>query len=287
MAKITNPAGIRRRSFGLMLVFLSAVMFSLAGVFTKAISADQWVILTWRGLIGSVLIFAYALWRREPQGFELGWRGIVLALVGSLSSITFISAFKMTYIANVTVIYAIVPFVAAGLEWLFLRERINPRTMKAALACTVGIGVLVVGAIGAPSLAGDAMAVLMLLLNALYVVLIRVFKSTPAVLAGALAAFQLFLFGWLVTDPLAASLADMQLLVLFGTSFAIASVLWTEGAKLVPAAEVGLIGAADVPVAILFGALLLGEVPPLTSLIGGAVVVATLAIYAWKSASAR
>lgn len=278
-AKVSSSQS-SRHSFGLVLVLASAVMFSLAGVFTKAIAADQWVILTWRGLIGSILIFAYVLWRREPQGLRLGWRGWMLATVGSLASITFISAFKMTYIANVTVIYAIVPFVAAGLEWLLLRERVNLRTMWAAMACTVGIGILVSGTIGSPNLAGDGMAFLMMLFNALYVVLIRVFKGTPAVLAGALASIQLFLLGWLVSEPLSVSAHDMVLLVLFGFSFAIASVLWTEGAKLIPAAEVGLIGAADIPIAIGLAALLLRELPPAASLAGGGIVVATLAVYA-------
>lgn len=279
---MTQPVSSQpsKHGLGLALVLASAVLFALAGVFTKAISADQWVILTWRGLIGSLLIFAYVLWRREPSGFALGWRGWLLAAVGSVASITFISAFKMTYIANVTVIYAIVPFVAAALEWLLLRERINSRTMLAALACTIGIGILVSGALGAPSFAGDAIAFVMTLLNALYVVLIRVFKGTPVVLAGALAAFQLFVLGWLVSTPLAVSAHDMALLVAFGVAFAAASVLWTEGARLIPAAEVGLIGAADIPVAIVFAGLLLGEWPPVTSFIGGAIVVVTLAVYA-------
>lgn len=270
----------RKAKLGLLLVTASAVLFAFAGVFAKAIQSDQWVILTWRGLIGSLLIFAYVLWRREPGGFALGWRGLLLATVGSFASITFISAFKMTYIANVTVIYAIVPFVAAGLEWVFLRERINIHTMLAALACTIGIGILVSGALGAPSFAGDAMAFVMTLLNALYVVLIRVFNGTPAVLAGALAAFQLFILGWFVSDLLAVSAHDMALLVAFGVAFAVASVLWTEGARLIPAAEVGLIGAADIPFAILFAGLFLGEWPPVTSFIGGGIVVVTLAAYA-------
>ena len=56
--------------------------------------------------------------------FRLGWRGWLLATVGSLSSIAFIASFKMTYVANVAVIYATVPFAAALLEWLLLRQKV-------------------------------------------------------------------------------------------------------------------------------------------------------------------
>jgi len=273
-----------RHGLGVVLVLLSAVMFSLSGVFTKVIESGAWTILVWRGLIGAILIFAYVSWRRrrEPRGsnLKLGWRGWVLAGVGSLASVTFIFSFKLTYVANVTIIYAVVPFVAAALEWLFRREPIRPATMIAAAICLIGIAIMVAGGIGSPSLIGDFVAVIMMILNALYLVLIRVFTKTPAVLAGALAAFQLFVVGWFFTDPLAISQHDAVYLVLFGHAFAIASILWTEGARLIPAAESGLFGSADIPMAIVFAWLLLSELPPKASLIGGAIVLATVFLYA-------
>jgi drug/metabolite transporter (DMT)-like permease len=276
----------RRHRLGVMLVLLSAVMFSLSGVFTKVIESGTWIILVWRGLIGAGLIFAYVRWRRrrEPgtHSPRLGWRGWVLASVGSMASIAFIASFKLTYVANVTIIYAVVPFVAAALEWLFLKERIQPATMIAAAICAIGIAIMVAGGIGSPNLVGDFVAVIMMILNALYLVLIRTFSKTPAVLAGALAAFQLFFIGWLFADPLDVTRHDIFILPLFGASFAIASILWTEGARLIPAAESGLLGSADIPMAILFAWLLLSELPPQSGMIGGAIVLVTVFIYAWR-----
>lgn len=278
---------VRHNRMGIVLVFLSAVMFSLSGVFTKAIHSGTWTILVWRGLIGAALILAYVLWRhhRDPGDnvLRLGWRGWVLASVGSMASITFIAAFKMTYVANVTVIYAAAPFVAAALEWILLRERIRPAAMWAAAICSVGIGIMVAGGIGSQNLLGDAVAVIMMILNALYLALIRTFSRTPVVLAGALAAFQLFAIGWLFTDPLDVSQQDVFYLILFGVAFAIASILWTEGARLITAAESGLLGSADIPMAIVFAWLLLAEVPPGASIAGGAIVLATVTIYALRS----
>ena len=45
----------------------------------------------------------------------------------------------------------------------------------------------------------------------------------------------------------------------FGLSFAAASILWTEGARFLPASESGLLGAAEVPLAILFAWLILAN----------------------------
>lgn len=262
---------------GICLVLASTVAFSLSGVLTKAIESDTWTIACWRGLFGAVLIVAYVFWQNKtsptPRGLRLGWRGWLLASVGSLASLAFIAAFKMTYVANVAIIYATVPFAAAFLEWVLLRQKLRRPTMIAATISVAGVLVMVGAGVGSANLLGDFVAVLMMLGKALYMVLIRVFRKTPVVLAGAASAFQLFVIGWFFTDPLVVSLHDGLLLTLFGLSFAIAVILWTEGTKLITAAESGLLGSAEVPLAIFMAWVFLSEVPPLTSFMGGVLVL--------------
>ena len=48
---------------------------------------------------------------RGPRA-PFGWRGWVLATVGTLASIAFLGAFRLTYVANVALIYAMTPFAA-------------------------------------------------------------------------------------------------------------------------------------------------------------------------------
>ena len=76
---------------------------------------------------------------RPAASFSLGWRGWALAVVGALSSIAFIAAFKYTYVANVAVIYATVPFMAAAIEWLALGNRTRMQTMATAAVSLVGV----------------------------------------------------------------------------------------------------------------------------------------------------
>ena len=260
-----------------MLVIASAAVFSLSGVLTKMIASDAWTIACWRGLIGGGLIALYALLRRDGGSRpKLGWKGWLLASVGSAASIAFIAAFKLTYVANVAIIYATVPFAAAALERLLLGARVRQATMIAAAASFLGVAVMVAGGLGTGHLLGDGVALLMTIGNALYMVLIRAFHDSPVIWAGAASAFQLFVVGWLVTDPLAVSAGDALLLTLFGAAFALALILWTEGTRLVPAAESGLIGSAEVPLAVLFAWLIIAELPPQASLLGGAVVLAAV-----------
>jgi drug/metabolite transporter (DMT)-like permease len=273
------------RFLGATLVIASAAVFGLAGVLTKSIAADPLTIACWRGLVGGVFITLYVVARapagRRLSGFRLGWRGLLLATIGAVASVAFIAAFKHTYVANVAIIYATVPFAAALLERLMLGERIRPRTAFAAGCSLAGVAVMAMAGLGAASLAGDGLAVVMMFLCALYMVLIRAFRDTPVVLAAAISGFELFVLGWLVADPMAVNRHDAFLLVAFGVSFALASILWTEGTRLVTAAESGLLGSAEVPFAILFGFVILSEVPPAASIFGGAIVLAAVFAHTW------
>ncbi len=268
------------RWIGPALVLASAVMFSFSGVLTKAIDAGSWTILTWRGLVGAIGVAIYVQIRNRHRPmrevFQLGPEGWLLALVGGIGSVTFIVAFKNTFVANVSVIYATIPFVAALLERLIRKEPVRQRTTYAAVVSLVGVGIIVSGSLGSPNLDGDAVAVAMVVLNALYMVLIRTFQDTDSVLAGAASGPLLFVAGWFFTDPLDVSSSDIILLVVFGLVFAGATVLWIEGTKLIPAAESGLLGSAETPIAIGLAWIILSEAPPLTSLVGAALVLVTV-----------
>ena len=262
----------------------SAVFFSLSGILTKAIDADSWTILAWRGVIGGAGLGGYVWFRRrrEPlrQVFRLGRDGWLLVIVGGIGSITFITAFKNTLVANVSVIYASIPFIAAVLERAVLGTAIRRQTLVAAGASVLGVLVIVSGSLGSPNLAGDAVALVMVVLNALYMVLIRAFPDTDSVLAGAAAGPVLFVVGWLFSTPLDVTDRDMVLLVCFGVVFAVATVFWIEGTRLIPAAESGLLGSAETPIAIALAWLVLSEAPPLASAVGAVIVLTAVLLHA-------
>jgi drug/metabolite transporter (DMT)-like permease len=276
----------RGRTAGVLLVLGSAVAFSLAGVLTKLVESDAWTVVCWRGFFGAPLIVLYVMWRARgrPRGtpFRLGWQGWALATITSLTSAAFIAAFKLTYVANVVIVYATVPFVAAGLGWLALRERVRASTLAAAAAALAGVAIMVSGGGGTGHLAGDLLAVLMTIGMAIYMVLIRILRQTPVVLALAASSLQLFIAGWFLGDPLAVSADDLTLLAVFGVAFALGAVLLTEGTRLIPAAEAGLLGTADTPIAVFLAWVVLAELPPLASAVGGAIALGAVVAHAGR-----
>lgn len=281
----SNTAPVAGHSLGVGLIVASAAFFAMAGIFTKSISSDPWTIACWRGLVGGLLITGYVLWRSGRSGLSLalGWRGWTMVAVGVLASLGFIASFKYTYVANVAIIYAAVPLVAAALEWAFLRVRPQAATIAMSLVCLLGVAIIVSGGLGGGHFFGDLVAVTMTAGAALYMVMIRAFRDTPVVWVGAVSAYILFAMGWFIVDPLAVSAADAWRMIGFGFTFACAVVLWTEGTRLVPASEAGVLGSAEVPIAILFAWMFLAELPPAASIAGGAVVMAAVVVHAFRA----
>ncbi len=281
----------RAHALGILLVLASAVAFSVAGVLTRIVDADAWTVTCWRGFFGAPLIAAYVI-ARDPAHrigavLSLGWRGWFLATFGSLCSIAFIASFKLTYVANVSLIYATVPFAAAALGWLLLRERVRLSTMLAAVGALIGVAVMLWGGIGQGHLAGDLLAVVMTVGMAAYMVLIRVFRTGAVVSALAVSSLQLFAAGWLFGDPLGVSLRDLAWLAAFGVAFALAAILLTEGTRLIPAAEAGFLGTFEAPLAPVLAWLVLAELPPATTMVGGAIVLVVILVHAARDLRAN
>jgi drug/metabolite transporter (DMT)-like permease len=168
------------------------------------------------------------------------------------------------------------PFTAAALDRIIRAEPIRPAVMRSALVSALGVGVIVIGGLGGGQAAGDLMAVAMLGLFSLYIVLIRAFPGAPAMRAAALSSVFPVVAGLMLGAPVAVSPQDMALLVAFGLSFALANIAFTEGARRIPAAEAGLYGGLEVPVAVVLAGLVLGEAPPAATLAGGGLVMAAV-----------
>jgi drug/metabolite transporter (DMT)-like permease len=92
------------RRKGLLLVALSALLFSTPGLFTRAVEAGGWEVTFWRGLFGAFFTLLFLLWRRRGLRQEfaaLGKPGLLAGVVWATGAIAYIMAFKLTSIANV------------------------------------------------------------------------------------------------------------------------------------------------------------------------------------------
>ncbi len=104
--------------------------------------------------------------------------------------------------ANVTVISATVPLLAAGLAWLILRKRVRRSTVMAAAVAIASVTLTVAGNLGPGDFDGNLRAVVLAFLLALLIVLLRRFEGADAVLALCSAGVLVFVVALVVADPL-------------------------------------------------------------------------------------
>ena len=86
----------------------------------------------------------------------MGKSGWVVALLGASGTAAFIPAFKLTSIANVSLIYATAPFVAVAVAWAWFREKPRLVILLSSALAIVGVLIIVRGSIGGIRLKGDA-----------------------------------------------------------------------------------------------------------------------------------
>lgn len=260
---------------GVILLIAAAVTYSTAGIFTKGVIAGAWAVIFWRGLFAALFTTAWTVQRDavRAQFGRMGKAGWAVGIIGAIGTAAFIPAFKLTSIANVALIYAAAPLLAAIMAWLAIGERITRRTLVGALTAIGGVGVIVAGSIGSLNLAGDGLALVMTLVMATIMVIYRVFPETPG--AGPSVMQSLFLLppSFVLGQPLQTAPSEIAILAVFGLLFAIASVTLAEGAKRVPSGQTALISALETPLAPLLAFIIFLEVPTAATVIGGAAVL--------------
>ena len=260
---------------GVVLLLVAAATYSTAGLFTKGVSAGSWEVIFWRGIFAAVCTTLWTLNRGAfRQNFMgMGGSGWAVAVVGALGTAAFIPAFKLTTIANVSLIYAVSPLIAALLAWLAIGEKVSTRTMAGCLCALLGVAVIVSGSLGRMSLLGDLLALGMTAAMASIMVIYRKYPRTPgagpAVLQSALLLPLAAMFG----SPFGVEPAEVCVLAAFGLLFAIASVALAEGAKRVPSGQTALLSSLETPLAPIFAFILFTEIPSIATVLGGSLVL--------------
>jgi len=266
---------------GMTLVVLSAFAFSTAGFFTRLIDVDVWTMLFWRGLFGGLFIAGYVVWRHGGGTVaavrRIGWAGLVVAGCSTAATICFVNALRQTTVADVLVINATAPFMTAALAWMWTRERERWTTLAASGVALLGVAVTVGTAFGSGRLLGDLLALLMTILLSAMMVVIRRHRAVCMLPAASLSAFLCALVVWPLADPASATGWNFVNLILFGTTqFGLGLLLLTVGTRLISATRSALIGALETPLAPALVWLTFGEVPPLMTCVGGALVLAAV-----------
>ena len=267
---------------GQIYVALAAVAWSTAGVLQRQLTLDTATQVFGRAVFAATALLVYvAIVERGGvlRAFRIiGLAGVAVAVCVAVAAGSFISALNYSSVARVLFILAVSPVLAALLARVTLGEPISRRTAVAMGLALVGVTVML-GSPGEGSLKGDLLAFLAATAFAFVVVITRWrhdISMTPATCLSQVILVVVFLP---FASPGTIEVSDLGWLAALGIGqIGLGFVLLTIGARLIPAAQVGLITLLEVVLGPLWVWLALDETPSTLTLIGGSIVIAAIVL---------
>ena len=279
----------RSRTTGRLWVLSAGLYMSVGGpIIRLADDIGEWQFLFYRALGAAAAILAHLLISGRPVLVLVrgaGATGVVAGLCLSVAFTGYVWGVMHSTVANALFLYSPAPVFAALFGWLVMREPVA-RSMWLAMAGVIaGVGIMIGEGLAEADLLGDLASLSAAVGFAGFVVGIRRGRQTDmsvAILIGAVITMAASAGMALVGGTgLVAPTVDAGLAVTYGALVIGAGIfMLTIGAKSVPAAEIIVLSMSEVVLASIWVWLAFGEVPSVLTLVGGAIVLGSIAAQA-------
>ena len=269
------------------LMVASSVLISFGGLIMRSIeAADAWQINLYRSLAFIVAIAIVLIWQSRGDTLArvraIGRPGLLGGVLLAVAGIAFVQALIYTTVANTLFTLSAIPFITAALAWALLKERLRRATLVTMFVAAIGIFAMVAEGVGTGYGYGNAMALLTAFCFSAYAVIVRRYRGIdmkPTLLvSGAIIAVAAFVARF---DDLGISMNDLLLCILWGGVLSgLANGFFIAASRHLVAAEVTLFMLLEFALGPVWVWLFVGEVPTRWTLLGGALVIASVTLRA-------
>jgi drug/metabolite transporter, DME family len=268
-----------RYGLGVAMVLTAGSCLSIGGVLLRFMeSATGWQVMFYRSITFALTVLVVVAWRyrgRTPEAFRaIGWSGVAVGVISGAGSIFYIFALLTTTVANTMFIISITPLCTALLAWVVLGEQPRRATWLAIAVAIAGIAVMFSQGVSDSRLLGSLLAFAAAVAMAAMIVLIRRAKAVDMVPAQCLGGLIAATVAALMVDTFVVPAGDLGRIVLLGVvQIGAGFMLFTMGARYVPAAQVSLLMLSEMVLAPMWVWLAVDEVPAMVTLIGGILIM--------------
>ena len=288
MNKFQQFARLGDRSKGILMSLLGVVILSPDSLLIRLAGLDDYTLIFYRGLLPACAI-SLILWLHYRADFfpalmRIGWAGVVNAVLFALVNITFISAIQRTSVANTLLFLSSAPIFAALLSLVVLRESQRLSTWMIIAISLLSIFIIGWGSYASDGLVGDLFALGCAVVTASSAVLVRYRKEVdlvPSVILGSLLTAAYALSG---SPELTISSLQLVYLAIIGlVQVPFAFIMLTIAPRFANSAEVQLVYLLESILGPLWVWLVIHETPPLNTIVGGSMLLASVAWFAHSS----
>ena len=271
---------------GSLLAFIAVMFITPDSLFIRLSNIDTWGLVFYRGIIPFSTVFIGMLFIYKLNFFKIlfssGYHGFIYVITFSITNITFVVSIQNTNVANTLVMIATAPMLSAILSGFFLKEKPDKKTWISIIITFLAIIFIFYDSLGIGNFYGDILAFITAIGLAVGAVTIRSAKSknlVPAAVIGKLfvATFALFFIeSFLLVEK---DLIIVPLMCVL--CVAIPFVLVTIAPRFIPAAEVNLFFLLETIIGPIWVWFIIKEQPSIEVLIGGIVIITTIAIHSF------
>jgi len=267
---------------GSILVLLGAVCLSFGGIIVKSFEgANLWQILFWRQFFFIIIVALYLLITYKKNFFKSFYKsgipGLVAGFFLGLGFSSYVFAMYYTTVANTLFIITTETIFLAFFGYIFLKEKINLVTFIAILLGMSGVLLIVGSSLSVQTseqFFGNIIAFIMPISFAVLIIIVRKYPTVDMVpaqfTAGAIAAA----IGLLIAGKIMVSPHDLFLGFLAGVfQIGFGFILITVGSQTTPAAVVGVLMLTEAVLGPIWAWLFINEIPPLSVIIGGGIII--------------
>ncbi len=279
---------MKTRNKGLILSFIGVLILSPDSLLIRLVDLDDFSLIFYRSALPAVYILIFLIYNYQKSFLKsfylIGIPGIIYAILYAITHICFVYSIQNTAVANTLVLIASAPIFAALFSVFILKEIPSLFTWIVILIAMLAMIIIGVGSFTTTGLYGDLMALVVAIGMGFSMVLVRLFKNkdlVPACLLGCLiSAIYALPFGinFNLNNDQFILIIIMCLIIL-----PIPFMIMTISPKFTPAHEVALIFLLESVLGTTWVWFVIKEVPPLNTIIGGILLLGSVAIFIYQT----
>ena len=269
---------------GMLLAFTAIMFITPDSLFIRLANINSWNLIFYRGLIPFLvvligLIYIYKT-KLLKELINNSWHGIAYAAVFTMTNIVFVLSIENTNVANTLIMIAMAPMLSAIISFIFLKESPDQKTWVAITITTLAVIYIFYDALDAGDFLGNFLGLVAAMGLAIGANIIRSAKKISLVPSAMIGKLMVTLIALLFVDQIGLEGNDLIIVPLMCIMcVAIPFVLITLAPRYITAAEVNLFFLLETIFGPLWVWLVIREQPSIETIIGGAIIIATIAIH--------
>jgi len=280
MAKISN----KNQRKGTLLAFTGILFITPDSLLIRLADINSWNLIFYRGfipflviLVGLAVFYKFSLFKKI---IDNGWHGMAFIVTFAITSTVFVISIENTNVANTLVMVALAPMLSAIISLIFLKENPDQKTWMAIIITTLAVIYIFYDAVDSGDFLGNFLGLICATGLAVNAVIIRSAKKISLLPSAMIGKLVVSLFALIFIDQITLENNDLFIVPLMCVfCIAIPFVCVTLAPRYITAPEVNLFFLLETIFGPLWVWLVIKEQPSIETIMGGTIIIITIAIH--------